>query len=166
MNVVVFSGTTEGRSFSRALAALGAGDLERCGQARNQCRGLGAGAQAVLLAAAVDQRAQLARLVHIQKADALGPAELVGRCRQKIDAVQRDGQVPRSLHGIHMQRHACLTAERRQRGDVLHDADLIVGILQTDQIGVSRQGAGQALGHNATEPVNLQRRHAAAVVLD
>ena len=27
MNVVVFSGTTEGRSFSRALAALGAGWL-------------------------------------------------------------------------------------------------------------------------------------------
>ena len=156
----------QGTLFGSALAALGAGDLERCGQARNQRCGLSAGAQAVLLTAAVNQRAQFARLAHIQEADALRPAELVGRSRQKIDAVQRDGQVSRSLHSVNVQQHIRLTAERCQRGDVLYNAYLVVGVLQADQVGVGRQGAGQALRYNAAEPVNLQRCHAAAVVPD
>ena len=97
---------------------------------------------------------------------ALRPAELVGRRRQKIDAVQRDGQVSRSLHSVNVQQHIRLTAERCQRGDVLYNAYLVVGVLQADQVGVGRQGAGQALRYNAAEPVNLQRCHAAAVVPD
>lgn len=90
----------------------------------------------------------------------------MGRRRQKIDAVQRDGQVSRSLHSVNVQQHIRLTAERCQRGDVLYNAYLVVGVLQADQVGVGRQGAGQALRYNAAEPVNLQGCHAAAVIPD
>ena len=72
----------------------------------------------------------------------------------------------RSLHSVNMQQHIRLTAERCQRGDVLYNAYLVVGVLQADQVGVGRQGAGQALRYNAAELVNLQRCHAAAVVPD
>ena len=72
------------RPFGRGvLGPVLTGILQRRSQAHNQGHRFGAGAQPPLLVAAAKQRAQLAGLAGIQKADALGPAEFVGRRRKQ-----------------------------------------------------------------------------------
>ena len=131
-----------------AFGPAGAGQFQRAGKADDLGDRLGARAQPALLAAAEDQRLQRGRLAGIQKTDALGPAEFVGRSGEVVDVGQRKFQVPGGLYGVDMQRHAGRRTLRRKGGDILNDADLVVGVLHADQPRAAGQGGLQRGGHD------------------
>ena len=91
---------------------------------------LGAGAAVALLAPAGHERHQPHAAADPQRADALGPAELVRRDRQQVDAER--GDVDRNLagglHGVGVEQRAAGAGQRGQRGHRLQRADLVVGV--------------------------------------
>ncbi len=56
------------------------------------------------------------------------PADLVTGDRHGVQTARRevDGQLPEGLHGVGVERHAVRPGDRRQLGDRLHRADLVV----------------------------------------
>ena len=138
---------TAGRA-ARAMRATSAArsrsrDLEREAHADDLVRRERARAQAVLLAAAVDQRLEAERRLatHVQRADALRAVDLVRRERQQVDVHRLDDQrqLAGALRGVDVERDAALAADRADGGDVLHDADLVVHVHQRDELRVGAQ---------------------------
>ncbi len=101
-----------------------AGDAE----ADNRRDVLGAGAQAMLVATALDLRAQVEPLANQQRADALGAIELVRRQAQRIDVevVKSQRALAGPLHGIGVDHRPSAARRLRQTRDVLHHASLVV----------------------------------------
>ena len=95
----------------------------------------------------------------------LGPPNLCAEALRKSMPSNTTGICPIACTASTWSNTPFLTKGGNGR-DILNRAYLVVGVLQADQVGVGRQGAGQALRYNAAEPVNLQRCHAAAVVPD
>ena len=117
----------------------------------------GAGAEAALLAAAVDEGAQGGAGADDQGADAGGAAELVGGEGEQVDAVGGHvdpGEAGR-LHGVTEQDRAGGVGQLGHGGDRLAGADLVVGRHHRDQGGASRlEERAQAAGIDPAEPVH------------
>src|SRR5262249_31193246 len=90
---------------------------------------LGAGPQATLLAAALDERLQKIRRSRNQRTNALGGAKLVSGQREKIGTERIDiARNPAwSLDRVHMQDTAYRVNQTRRLSNRLDDAGLVVG---------------------------------------
>ena len=90
---------------------------------------LGAGAQAALVTAAVQDGLQARAALHVQRADALGAVELVAGEAEHVDAElgDVDGQRPDRLHRVGVEQGALLVRDARELGDRLDRADHVVG---------------------------------------
>ncbi len=110
------------RSFSRSrnisatsFSSISRGNLRRLSEADDARNVQRAGPHAALVAAAVDDRRQLhARIApaDVQRADAFGPVNLVGRERSEIDVIVIDvnGNLARRLNRVRMEQHARVRA--------------------------------------------------------
>ena len=103
---------------------------------------LGAGAQAALVAAAVQDGLQARAALHVERADALGAVELVAGEAEHVDAElgDVDRQRPDGLHGVGVEQGALLVRDARQLGDRLHRADDVVGEHDRGQTRVVAEG--------------------------
>ena len=136
-----------------SLAITVAGQLAGGAKADDLVDRQRAGAQATLVPAAEHERLQCdaARCLHEQRADPLGPIELVGGERQQVDAHRDhvDRQFAGALRRIDVQRRAVRPAQGAEGRDVLHRAGLIVGVHERDQHGLGAQRLAQLFGKNA-----------------
>ena len=110
---------------------------------------LGARAAVALLAAAGDERLQADAAADPQRAGALGPAELVGRNRQQVDAERADAhrQLARGLHGVGVEQRPVAAGDGGQVGHRLDRAYLV--------IGVHDRYEGRAIGNQPTQGVGI-----------
>ena len=128
-----------------------------------------AGAQVALLAAAVDQGADLHPLVDVEKTHALGTVNLVGADGEQVDhgLFGADHELSVGLDGVHVkQGGGVLPAD--QGADVLHRlhcADLIVHVHDGDQDGVRPDGLLQLLKGNVAVAVHGQVGHLKSLFL-
>ena len=117
-----------------ALTASGGSGSAECGDAGDI---LGAGAQPPLLAAAANERIGQMNVVAAsnERADALRPADFMGRQRQQIRAERSDVAIDasRRLHRIDMEQAAGRMHDRGRFGDRLNDAGLVIGEHQRNQ---------------------------------
>ena len=99
---------------------------QRCGRAEAGAQGWrqGAGANARLLPAAVEQRLQLDALAHPERADALGPVDLVRRDRDHVRV--RNGDSTETLDRVAEAERSHFPRAGEQLGDRLDDPNLVV----------------------------------------
>ena len=115
---------------ARVAARVGARGRERGGQARRLRDALGARPQRALLPAAEEHRLERREAAPAEQARALRAAQLVpgdggrDRARQRAD-VDRERRA--GLHGVEVQRHAALGADRGGLGDRLDHARQVAG---------------------------------------
>jgi hypothetical protein len=147
------------RSFSAAMLARG--DGVGLAHADDLVRRQRAGAQAALVAAAVDQGFEAhARLApHVERADALGAVGLVGRqdIRSMGSLRQVDLHLAGGLGGIHVVDHALGAAQGADGGHVLDHADLVVHIHGGHQHRVRAHGGGE-LASRSIRPLGSTSR--------
>ena len=151
------AGTEGGQGGGGAGLAFGQGGGGGGAEAGEGGRREGAGAQAPLLAAAVDERAQAGPGPHDQGADAGGAAKLVGGQGQQVDAVagQVDPGQPGRLHGVAEQDRARGVGRLGHGRDRLAGPDLVVGRHHRDQGGPPRpEQAGQPVRVDPAETVD------------
>ena len=73
---------------------------------------------------------------HVQRADPGRAAELVrraARAGRRSSACDVDGEPPHGLARVGVEPHACLAREPRRLADLLHRAQLVVGVLHAGQ---------------------------------
>src|SRR5262249_28125433 len=115
---------------------------------------LGARAAVALLAAAVQERLQARSAADVQRADSLGPVELVRRNREQIDTegIYVYRQAAGALYRVGVERH---TRGPRHGGDLTHRrqrADLVVGGHDGDEARFGTERAPNGLRvHAAVE---------------
>ena len=116
----------------------------------------GAGPQAVLLCAAVNERRERRPPIAIQHADALGPSEPVrGKGEQgNVVSVDIDGQPAAAGSGIDKEWNGSLGGECAQGGEVLHGAEVVVGLVSGDEDGLGRVCLGDGVGGHASLAIN------------
>ncbi len=111
----------------------------------------GARAHVALLTPAVEDGNRVDAARQQQRSHAHRAADLVPGQGERLDARlrERDGQLPHGLHRVGVERDAVLPGDRRQLGDALDGADLVVGPHDADhgdapRIALDRraQGAG------------------------
>ena len=126
----------------------------------------GAAAPALLLAA-IEKVLKLHATAHIQKADALGAVDLVGRRRQHVDAqlVHVDGLMAEGLHRVGVEGDARLVGGRRQLANRLDGADLVVGEHDGGQDGVRADGRLEVLNAHESVLVHGKIGHLEALAL-
>ena len=114
----------------RLLGHLRLCDGRRLANADDQRRRQGAGAQAALLSAAIDQRrdAGARPAPDIERADALRPVHLVAGNRRKIDtqSLTLNGYFSNSLRRVGVEQGARVAADRGDLAERLEHADLVV----------------------------------------
>ena len=144
--------------------------LRRLGKARDLGRGLGAGAGALLLSAAVEQRADIADIgAHVQCADTLWPADLVGGNTHHVHPqyLRIAGHLHKALHRVGMQQCAAL-AFLQESGDLRHRehaAGLVVHQHHADRRRILPQRLAHLLCANVAGLVGLEIRHLIALLL-
>src|SRR6185437_8521047 len=89
---------------------------------------LGAGPDAELLAAAMDDRFQGVAVAHDERADALGGTDLVAGDGKESDGNFRevDRNLAERLNGVRVERDSCLATSCRELRDRLDGPDLVV----------------------------------------
>ena len=112
--------STSGRAArrpARSRVALGGGEAQRLGQGDDAGDVVRAAAPLALLPAADEQRGERRAVAHGEHADALRPAELVGRQRQRVDVRPQLGEVEpaRRLHRVGVQHRAGRAGGARAR---------------------------------------------------
>jgi hypothetical protein len=133
-------------------------------------RGERAGAEAALVAAAVDLRlyphARLA--AHVERADALRPVHLVRGDRQQVglELLHVDLYPAAALHRVAVEDDAVLLADLGDFPDRLDDADLVVGGHDGDQDRLVADRAAQVVEADPAVFLDRQIRHAIAVFLE
>ena len=146
------------------------GDLGRLAQADAERRRQGARAEATLLPAAHDQRHQAhARLAaDVERADALGPVDLVARDAHQVDVHRLD--VERDLAGglgrVGVEEGLLLAADLADLGQRLDDADLVVHRHDRDHHRLVGDGRAQRLEIDQAVLLHRQVRHLEALLLE
>ena len=127
---------------------------------------LGTGPLVPLLCAAPDERLQRQPLPGIQRADALGPVELVRGEGEQVDLLRLhvDEQMPRSLHRVGVEEHALLPANRADLRNGLDGADLVVGVHDGHQAGILADGLCHLLRGDQAAAVHIQQCHVIALL--
>ena len=76
----------------------------------------------------------------VERADTLGPVELVAGEREDVDVVglHVDGDLADGLDGVGVEEDALLVADLADLADGLDDADFVVGVHDGDQDGLLR----------------------------
>ena len=154
---------------ARVAPAVGARGRQRRGQAGGLRDALGARSQRALLPAAEEHGLERREAATAQQTRALRAAQLVtgdgGRhgARQRAD-VDREGRT--GLHGVEVQRHAALGADRGGLGDRLDHAGQVAGPDQAaDEVAGPDRLVERAHGH-APVGVDRQRHDLAAAPLE
>ena len=143
----VFVDVRAGMSFNAAAMPTMPGDI------------FGARALAALPGAALDDVRENDALARIEHADALRPVELVAGEGEHVDVLllHVDVQMPRSLHGVGMEKDASLFANCADLGDGQHGADLVVGVHDGHKAGVRADGALDLLGGDGANLADRQK---------
>ena len=141
-----------GGDLGHILLHVGAALLQRRRHSQDGRDGFGAAPPAPLLGAAFDEVLQPDGLLAVQRPYALGGVELVPGEGQHVDVVLHhvDGHMSHRLHGVGVEQHALLPADRADLPDGLDGADLVVGEHDGHQTGVLPDGGLQLLqAHHA-----------------
>ena len=130
----------QARAFFGQMRAGQFRGLAEAGDAGNVFR---AGAAVALAVPAVHQRSQAHALAHVQRADALGPANLVRGKREQLHAelVDVDRHLAGRLHGVGVERDAGFGSDAADLFDGLQRAQLVVGVHDGDEHGLGPQRA-------------------------
>ena len=162
----------DGMVAQRQLAvALGddflGGQFGGAGEADDAGHVLGGAAPPAFLLTAIEEVLKLHAAAHIQKADALGAVDLVGRRRQHVDAqlVHVDGLMAEGLHRVGVEDDARLVGGRRQLANRLDGADLVVGEHDGGQDGVRADGRLEVLNAHESVLVHGKIGHLEALAL-
>ena len=144
--------------------------LRRLGEARDLGGGLGAGTGTLLLTAAVEQRADVADgRPHIQRADALGTADLMGGKAHHIHPQHFGvaGHLHEPLHRIGMQQGAAAAFFQQPRGlrHRKHASGLVVYQHHADHRRVIPEGLPHLLHRNMAGLVGLEVCHLIPLLL-
>ena len=145
----------------RELGATGDGHFERGGETDGSRHVQRAGTDVALLAAAVQQRHTGDVAPQQQSTYAVGTTELVPGDGHRIGTAGRevDGQRPRRLHRVGVERHAVLVRDRRKLGHRLDGADFVVRPHdgdERDRLRVAREGGPQHGGMHEAVAVDLE----------
>ncbi len=151
------------------LQTLGA-QLRRLGETRDLGGGLGAGAGALLLPAAMQKRTNIADVrANIQRPNALGAADLVGGKAHHVHAQRLGiaGHLHEALHRVGMQQGAAM-ALLQKPGDLRHGehaAGLVVHQHDADHRRVLPQRLTHLSGGDMAGLIGLEIRHLTALLL-
>ena len=98
----------------------------------------------------------------------LGAVELVSRKRKQVDLhlPHVDGQMPRRLHRVGVEKHALFAANPPDGGDGLDGADLVVGKHHRNQRGVRADGCRHLLRGDQPGCVHIQQRDRKALFFE
>src|SRR5438309_5775329 len=112
-------------------------DPQRYAEADDPRDVLGPGAPAFLLTAARLHRRDTRPTADVQRADALRPVELVRIDRKEVDGDLAHVELERAdrLHGVAVERHTLVPADRADLRDRLDRSDLVVGMHHRDKRG-------------------------------
>ena len=124
---------------------------------------LGAGAQAGLLVAALQQALQWSAVPDVEGADAHGSVELVAGNRRVVDGQisKRHRQLAHRLGRVRVEGHPGFGAQPPDLLDRLHDARLAVDPLDGDQVGRPARAFRRSSG--STRPLRLTGRSTTSV---
>ena len=148
----------QGCHAGRERRLLAGRELHRCPEPHDPRHVLGARADAELLAAAVDDCLDDVTIPQHQCPDALGRADLVAGDGEEgaCDVGQRDGDLAEGLHPVDVERDAGLATSRREPGDRLDHADLVVHPHHAHHCHAERERLAQSVLHNLALTVHRQ----------
>lgn len=152
----------------RVFVHVRAGVFKGGGHAHDGGEILRAGALAALLRAAFDETCQGNALAGVQHADALRTVELVRGEREHIDVLclYVDGDVPRRLHSVGVERHACLAADGADLADGQDGADLVVGVHNGHEARVLAESVFYLLRRHGADGTDGEQLDLKALVLE
>src|SRR5437870_5342197 len=136
-------------------------DLAGLPQAHGEDDVFGTSTTARFMPSTVDQRFQRAAGAHVQRPNALGGIELMTSDGQKIDAklIDERGDFADGLRRVRMRQHAMRTSDTADLGNGLERTYLIVGVHNTNQDGLGRDGFTDIIRVNHPCPIYWEIRH-------
>src|SRR5438067_1943998 len=146
---------------------VGLRDLASLPQAHGEDDVFGTSTTPRFMPGTVDQRLQRAAGAHVQRPDALGGIELMTSNGQKIDAklVDERGDFADGLCRVRMRQHAMRTSDTADLGNGLERTYLIVGVHNTNQEGLGRDGFADIIRVDHARTVYREIRHPQALLL-